>query len=399
MRELGEGLPAAAGLVQAGGATVSGQASTSRERVPGWDLLRGLCAFAVMAYHLLEWQDIAHLSPLGTYGVYLFFLLSGASMAYVYDADRVSTWRGISRFLVTRWFRLAPLYLLVCVVFLAMLAARNGFWVSDIPYRLALNATFAFGLHDPTVWALAVGGWSLGIEFVFYLAFPLLMQAARHRAGRWLTLAVLVLVQAAWVLSTVGREGLAAAMTAYHQVPAFGAWFFAGCLIGQARREGGAWRGKGLSWTAGVLTWIALGLLLIAATGPNPGDELLGGRGLLIPPACALAVWVSGQVRVARPFARALADLLGRLTFGVYLIHPLVYFGLAWFIWPGAQAAAAGHPALGLGVALAAGLATCAVAAQGYRWIEAPMQALARRLWMPRPDPQGTRAFTRRSGG
>ncbi len=351
-----------------------------RERIPGWDLLRGLCALAVMSYHLLGWQDIVHLSPLGTYGVYLFFLLSGASMAYVYDADRVATWGGAWRFLLTRWFRLAPLYLLACLAFLAMLAARNGFWASEIPYRLALNASFAFGLHDPTTWALAVGGWSLGIEFVFYLAFPFLMQAARTGVGRWLALAALVGVQAAWIDATLGRDGFDAAITAYHQVPAFGAWFFAGCLVGQARREQGAWRGRGLSWTVGVLAWGGLGLLLVAATLPTQGAELLGWRGLLIPLACALAVWVSGQVRVERPFALALADLLGRLTYGVYLIHPLVYFGFAWFVWPGAQEAAAANQTVGLAIAVAAGGVTCVLATQGYRWVEAPFQDLAKRL-------------------
>jgi len=355
-----------------------------KERIAGWDLLRGLCALAVMAYHLLTWQDIAHLSPLGTYGVYLFFLLSGASMAYVYDAERVASWTGAWRFLVTRWFRLAPLYLLACAVFLAMLAARNGFWASEIPFRLAVNASFAFGLYDPTTWALAVGGWSLGIEFMFYLAFPLLMQAARTRTGRGLTLAALVLLQALWVEATIGREGFDAAITAYHQVPAFGAWFFTGCLIGQARREQGAWRGRGLAWSTGVVVWAALGLLLVGATGRSPGEELLGWRGLLIPLACALAVWVSGQVRVEGPRALALADLLGRLTYGVYLIHPLVYFGLAWFVWPGAQAAAAAHLGVGLAIAGSAGLITCVLATQGYRWIESPLQALARRLMRAR---------------
>ena len=78
--------------------------------------------------------------------------------------------------------------------------------------------------------------------------------------------------------------------------------------------------------------------------------------------------------------ARLLADLLGRLTYGVYLIHPLVYFGFAWFVWPGAQEAAAAHRGVGLAIAVAAGGVTCVLATQGYRWVEAPFQAMARRL-------------------
>ncbi len=357
--------------------------SAPRERIAGWDLLRGLCAFAVMAYHLLGWQDLAHLSPLGTYGVYLFFLLSGASMAYVYDADRVAHWGGIWRFWLTRWFRLAPLYLLACLVFVVYLSLRQGRWVDELPLRLALNASFAFGLYDPTTWALAVGGWSLGVEFVFYLAFPLLMQAARTRTGSGLAMAALALVQATWVDRTVGREGLEAAITAYHQVPGFAAYFFAGCLIGQARREAGGPRFPPLALAWGVASWVALGVLLVACTGPQGGDELVGWRGLLLPLACAGVVWVSGRVQVS---GRALtcAEAMGRWTYGVYLIHPLVYFGLTWFVWPGAQAAMAGSTALGLAVALGAALVTLALAAVGHQWVESPPQRLAKR-WLTRP--------------
>ena len=203
------------------------------------------------------------------------------------------------------------------------------------------------------------------------------MQAARTRAGRWVTLVALVGLQATWVLQTVGQEGLATAGVAYHQVPAFGAWFFAGCLIGQLRREQGS---RALALAAGVLAWCALGLLLVMASTPVAGAELVGWRGLLLPLACVGTVWVSGQLRVESPSALAGADLLGRLTYGVYLIHPLVYFGLAWFIWPGAQAAAQASTLLGLGVTLGAVLITCLLAVQGYRWIEAPFQRLAKGL-------------------
>ncbi|RYY87902.1 MAG: acyltransferase, partial [Comamonadaceae bacterium] len=48
------------------------------ERVLGWDLLRGLSAVAVATYHLLSWQQVAAIHAWGSYGVYLFFVLSGA---------------------------------------------------------------------------------------------------------------------------------------------------------------------------------------------------------------------------------------------------------------------------------------------------------------------------------
>ena len=137
------------------------------DRILGWDLLRGVGALMVAFYHLSYWLGLTELPALSTYGVYLFFVLSGASLAYVYPAERVRTLGDTLRFLATRWLRLAPLYLLLCVVFVVMLSVRNGQLVGRLPLRFALNATFAFGLWDPALWALLIGGWTLGIEFVY----------------------------------------------------------------------------------------------------------------------------------------------------------------------------------------------------------------------------------------
>ena len=115
---------------------------TSPDRVLGWDVLRGLCALAVATYLLLYWQVLAALHTLGSYGVYLVFILSGASLAYNYGG-RLKGLRGAGDFLLTRWLRLAPLYLALCLVFIAFLSMRNGQWVDQLPLRMALNASFA----------------------------------------------------------------------------------------------------------------------------------------------------------------------------------------------------------------------------------------------------------------
>ncbi len=53
-------------------------------RVLGWDLLRGICALGVASYHLMAWQKLADIHSIGFYGVYLFFVLSGASLTLNY---------------------------------------------------------------------------------------------------------------------------------------------------------------------------------------------------------------------------------------------------------------------------------------------------------------------------
>jgi len=354
-------------------------------RVLGWDLLRGLCALSVAAYHYLSWQEVAHLSTLGTYGVYLFFLLSGASMAYVYGPQAFGSWRGVAGFLAVRWMRLAPLYLLVCAGFLALLAARNGGWVDALGWRLLLNASFAFGLHDPGLWALAIGGWSLGIEFVFYLAMPLIVRVLPHPRLSLAVLAVLIAVQVGWIAGTVGAHGLAAATVAYHQVPAFGAYFFAGCMVGHAQRLGL----PPLSARAGAAVWAGMAALLLALAPAVPGDELVGWRGGVLPVACALCVWASGRVVLEGRAAR-LAGWLGDVTYGAYLLHPMVFFGFTWFVLPAFTGTPIEQlPAAARWAVLAGGLAvTCALAMASERWFERPLRSAGRRL-LPTPSRAG----------
>ncbi len=356
---------------------------SGHDRVLGWDILRGLCALSVMVYHLLYWQDIATLSTLGTYGVYLFFILSGASLAYVYDAQTLGRLRGFAAFLGLRWLRLAPLYIAVCALFLVMLAARNGRWVPGGGELLLFNASFLFGAFTPAVTALAIGGWSLGIEFLFYLALPAIARVLPRSAWRLAVLAVLVVVQWTWIDRTVGAHGLAAASHDYHQAPAFAAYFFAGCLIGHQRRNGG----QRLTWRAGLALWTVMAALLVACAPAVSGEELTGWRGLLLPAVCVLAVWASGQVQVA-PRARALAGWLGDITYGTYLLHPMLFFGFSWFLLP--LCTASSVEALPLAVRwmiLATGVAlTCALAAASERSFERPLRSAGRRVlgkWLP----------------
>ena len=339
-------------------------------RVAGWDLLRGLCALTVASYHLLGWLQLAELPALGTYGVYLFFVLSGASLAYTHDGRKWPTPRGYVEFLAARWLRLAPLYLLLCALFVAMLSARSGAAVDHLGQRLLLNATFAFGLHDPVTWALLIGGWSLGIEFVFYLAFPLLARIATAPAWRWAALGLLALVQAGWIRQTIGLHGWPDGVVAYHQAPAFAAYFFAGCMIGSARRD----RTAGWPLGAAVAAWMALALLFALLMPERAGDELLGARGLVLASACIVVVWASGKARVGGRTLQALAAIAGDITYGTYLLHPMLLFGLLWFVMPVAAMSTALRWVVLAGVLVGA----IALAWACERWIERPARRWGR---------------------
>lgn len=307
-----------------------GAAVSPGERVLGWDLLRGLSAIAVAAYHLLLWQGLATVHPWGSYGVYLFFVLSGASLAYTYAPRLQAGSFSFRSFLWVRYVRLAPLYLALLLLVLPWKIHQEG-WTAALAGELLLNASFLFGWYEPAARSMLVGGWSLGIEAVFYLLFPLFMAAAlRPRWGLAAGVALL-LVQALWIVATAGAEsGYQANAVRYHHAPAFAGYFMGGCLLGLARL-----RGQQSRWPAlpGASALVGVFAVMLALQPERQGDELLGWRGLLFAALCFGAVWLAGGLRMRRRSDR-IATALGDATYGVYLLHPVLYFGLALVLLP-----------------------------------------------------------------
>ena len=60
-----------------------------QDRHHALDLVRGIAAAGVAVYHFLVWNEIADIQSMGTFSVYLFFVLSALTMMMVYG-DRFS---------------------------------------------------------------------------------------------------------------------------------------------------------------------------------------------------------------------------------------------------------------------------------------------------------------------
>jgi peptidoglycan/LPS O-acetylase OafA/YrhL len=106
--------------------------------------------------------------------------------------------------------------------------------------------------------------------------------------------------------------------------------FFGGCLIGYFRRKEKIFSLSNRM----VMVLVALGFFAIAAINPEEaGGELLGVRGVFGFCLCFYLVWIIGGVRLENESAKA-AEFLGDATYGLYLIHPVVFFGMAWVIIP-----------------------------------------------------------------
>ncbi len=160
-------------------------------RIETLDWLRGLMALSIMFYHLIYWiffpLDASNpLGRLGIYGVSIFFILSGLSMAIVYNNYIDSFQKSISFFL-RRIFRIWPLLWIVCILVIApeILKTGNCNW-----NLLFLNLTTLFGFISPTSY-IPTGAWSIGNEMVYYALTPLILFLYNYK--KWLGNAFFIL--------------------------------------------------------------------------------------------------------------------------------------------------------------------------------------------------------------
>lgn len=334
---------------------------SSVDRVAGFDLLRGICALAVVFYHVLSWHGAAHLYNLGTYAVYIFFVLSGASM-YVAYAHRFSRGYSVGRFLSLRYIRLAPLYMLGLVLAAAYRIYKGDYTPDNLAHVL-LNASLLFGLGNPGATSEVAGGWSIGIEFVFYLMFPVVLALTTSR--RWLVFLFAAFVaQHVFIHSALAGRALTAVWPVYTQPLAFAFYFVAGCAIGRALREGKL---------RGAFPNLALFVGCLAAIGLTSGvaseTSLTGLPGILLSALAAIAVATSAPLRF-NGTGHKLAEILGKASYGVYILHPWVWAVVAW-----AGRTLGFNP---LTIALTTAAISVPIALAVHQWFEQPLQTWAK---------------------
>ena len=188
------------------------------ERVNIFDSLRGYCAFWVVFVHVSELCNVQKSLKLGflydgMIPVSIFFVLSGFVIAWLIEARRESYFI----FLFRRYFRLAPVFVFLCVLFLfasdfilAELARVGDPQRSEIVERveifnagkenplwhLFLHATMLHGFFDSVLpystKAFIPPGWSITVEWQFYLLAPFLVVAFRKRKAVALIAVILV---------------------------------------------------------------------------------------------------------------------------------------------------------------------------------------------------------------
>jgi peptidoglycan/LPS O-acetylase OafA/YrhL len=339
----------------------------SKQELAALHLIRGICALSVMAYHYLHTSQIGTFDAIGTYGVYIFFILSGFVLYHVYGNDEISE-KNLRNFYIARFFRIAPLYIAVATYKLINVA-----FIEDNFYRYILNIGLVFGLGNPGDTSFVVGGWSIGIEFAFYLLFPAIILLRSVRSLSCVFVLSLFMNHFLTNLSYNNTPDNAQDWGFYTQPLTFLCYFIGGMLLAKILNRHSLMNRFNSFWLC--LSIIAL----MASTFAFPyivewsREALLYGWQSKILIAASFSIVALGAVTKISGAGRSLSMFVGNISYAVYLIHMPV-LGLI------RSTGMAGTTAI-----LMAALTTIAAAFFIYHYFESPMRALQWRYRLPKP--------------
>ncbi|RDU99094.1 acyltransferase [Trinickia dinghuensis] len=310
------------------------------------DLIRGISILLVLCHHFniayrlndtslsraFGWEAVRAVVRNGNYGVTMFFVVSG----YLITTNAKRRWSGLGNvdaraFYSLRIARIFPCLLLLLAAVNALAMARiaifqnhlpagapDSLWLVDLA-SLTFWMNVLIGKHGWTNYSLGVL-WSLSVEEVFYLSFPLLCLVLRREAGLLAFWFVLIVIGPIYRFSHQGDEG----GYLYAYFACFDAIAIGCCTALVAGRI--AWRGRART---------ALPLLAAAAMTfvylywPIRDGKVLGVTAMALGTAVLLVAAHDRpdglSIRGAR--VAAVFEWFGRLSYELYLFH-LIVLGL-----------------------------------------------------------------------
>lgn len=382
-----------------------GAQSKKSEKFGFIDAIRGYAVLCVILSHVGNSlpelpYPLAKLSNFGWNGVQLFFLTSCVTLLISWRSDERRGRINLQHFFIRRICRILPMYFLAGILYFFVKRPPDGF--STVQALSSL--TFVNAWHPlllPTVadrWSVVPGGWSISVEFSFYVLFPFV--ALRIRTARAALLCTGVAFLIACLANTIAapllgaRYGeVAAGRFLYYWFPAQLPVFLMGTVLFglitalRAQRHA-AFRqffGRHSLWLGLLCLGACLGLAELPLPSAFPsGPPFWVPRAYLATLVFAVFTTVlacsTRSVFLSRPI-RA----LGEVSFSAYLLHFAV-IDLLFYAAPHVfDRNATGWAAIEAYVLLAAAVLpiTFAISRLTYLGIERPMIAFGRRLCLP----------------
>lgn len=297
----------------------------------------------VVAYHGLSWGPLPEnlsgparwLSVAfrgGWLGVQLFFVLSGFLITGIL-LDGRETAGYYKRFYLRRARRILPAYLALLLALVCVRLVTLPFLVASLFFVPNLVSLLGIPLQYAPLW-------SLGVEEQFYLLWPLAVRRLSRRGLAVVSLSIVGLTPL--VRFFAWRNGWTGGLYSY-------TWFVSdglsvGALLAMYLRTARATRASVVRLATGMGACGAVILVAGIPVGILHRDTGAGAVAQLVPwhflfGSLLLGVLLIGTSRWARLVTPAWLRYLGRVSYGLYLIHLLAFTEVDWLaqrIWGGA---------------------------------------------------------------
>ena len=320
------------------------------------DGLRGFSATLVVLAHIFNISVLSGfvagpLWNIGTFGVYLFFLISGYLIV-----QSLARHADVGVFLKNRAVRIYPVFTVLTLVMFAIGPPAHYSWMGGLRHSPLLfaksflaNMLFLPGMFDLPI--VQKNAWSLSYEFAFYLTASL-FYVASVQMGRRKPLAILLWVAGFGVSLEIIRLHPAASL------------FLVGVILFLLRDRINA--RVGMTPGRGVLGLLYLTICYVTADRSWPVFWAFGFLFFLS---------VVNQQGYFSAFLRSpLWQYLGKISYSLYLIHPFALEAVRIGVRHLHQHLHNGYLCLGLFVATGVPLAVYA-ASLSFHWIETRLTA------------------------
>lgn len=292
--------------------------------LPGLNGLRAIAALSVMWGHTFQhdfgdWGIEGFMLPVVADGVTLFFVISGFLISFLllHERERSQT-VSIPKFYMRRILRIWPIYYL----YLLIAVFTTSTWHDpSIWYYCFFTANIPFFL-TASIWPI-VHYWSLGVEEQFYMFWPWLVKLTRGKNKRLLTLAVIVCT--VWLTCKWGIYCACGTNTAYRF---FAVTRFDCMMIGAIGAilyfmKSKLFTNILMNRILGVVCFL---LLLFSQLWISIIPALI--RPQVI--AALSIVCIASQLdNPVINLENRVCDFVGKISYGIYVIHPLLIFGLS----------------------------------------------------------------------
>jgi peptidoglycan/LPS O-acetylase OafA/YrhL len=366
-------------------------AAHRRDRIPALDGLRGIAVLLVVAAHVpsraLPEGQAGHLfgelfDAGGYLGVDIFFVMSGFLITRILLVG-MEMGAPLRFFLARRALRIFPIYFLTLAGF-ALFA-----YDPVLPWAAAYLTNYYLAFHTTTLPITHL--WSLAVEEHFYLLWPLVVSRLGLGAARRVVFGVVLpgAIVSSVLLLALEMPGAGHLIYKGTQSRIFSLGLGAAVALYEGRVRARPWSQRiwGLLLGLGAPVLVGASIFALRFGSGQLGFVLAYASISLLLLLAVLAASDRGEP-LARALSRGPLPAVGKVSYGLYLYHPIVFAGLDRIL---TGSLSPSWTSFGVAAALGFG-ASYLVAAASYRWVETPF-LLQKARFEPAPAHESPRAM------